>query len=57
MEAPEEEDAGPSGLGFFFEHSKGATGGGDDGSGPQRVGDVAHWRRQAEALAEQGMFV
>lgn len=57
MEAPEEEDTGPSGLGAFFGRSTRAPGGGGNGGGPQYDFDGARRRRQAEELAEQGIFV
>ena len=53
MEAPKEKDAGLSGLGTFFGCSEGTGGGGSvrwDGESVQR-------QRQAEELAERGIFV
>ena len=51
MEAPTEEDEGPTGLGAFF--GCGGDGGGTTTGGPRWDGDAARRRRQAEELAEQ----
>ena len=51
------EDAGIFGLGVFFEHSDGETGGGGTGGGPQWDGDAARRWRHAKELAKQRFFV
>ena len=56
MEAPKEEDSGPSGLGAFFGRSTRAGGGGGRGSS-RWDGDAARPWRQAEELAERGILV
>ena len=53
MEAPKEEDSGPSGLGAFFGRSTRA----DSGGSSRWDGNAARRRRQAEELAERGIFV
>ena len=56
MKALEEEGPGSSGLGAFFGRSEGATGSGGTDNGPQWDGDAAWRQRQAEELAEEGIF-
>ena len=58
-EAPKEEDSGPSGLGAFFGRNTraGGGGGGSGGAASRWDGDAARRRRQAEELAERGIFV
>merc|ERR1711966_541595 len=55
MEAPKEEDSGPSGLGAFFGRNASADGGG--GGSSRWEGDAVWRRRQAEELAERGIFI
>ena len=55
MEAPEKEDADPSVLGAFFGRV-GGTSSDDSRGGPLWDSDAARPQRNAEELAEQGIF-